>query len=246
MEKPNQISSWHVHTICYILLAHSRVLQQRPLTPAFWQLKISIHFGLLARVWSAWSFRKKKQTHLRISSLTLICLARVVFLPLFTWLKVSSWAPLKASKTNVSWILTCHSNLIFWVLGVWSATSNCCISWLNSQSFNASSHLLGCCTTKDDDYDREWHRCTRRTALATRKLLRYLAIDCTLGARGFSCAVSGFESSKWPARKASGPERDPFDSAESITTPLIPKHPESDVLLNGSLEMSNVSNALIG
>ena len=32
---------------------------------------------------------------------------------------------------------------------------------------------------------------------------------------------------KWPARKASGPERHPFDSAEPITTPLIPKHPES-------------------
>ena len=49
----------------------------------------------------------------------------------------------------------------------------------------------------------------------------------TLGARGFSCAVSGFESSKRRARKASGPERDLFDSAEPITTPLIPKHPES-------------------
>ena len=32
---------------------------------------------------------------------------------------------------------------------------------------------------------------------------------------------------KWPARKASRPERHPFDSAEPITTPLIPKHPES-------------------
>ena len=32
---------------------------------------------------------------------------------------------------------------------------------------------------------------------------------------------------KWPARKASGPQRHPFDSAEPITTPLIPKHPES-------------------
>ena len=27
--------------------------------------------------------------------------------------------------------------------------------------------------------------------------------------------------------KSLGPERDPFDSAEPITTPLIPKHPES-------------------
>ena len=32
---------------------------------------------------------------------------------------------------------------------------------------------------------------------------------------------------KWPARKASGPERHPFDSAEPLTTPLILKHPES-------------------
>ena len=32
----------------------------------------------------------------------------------------------------------------------------------------------------------------------------------TLGVRGFSCAVSGLIK-KWPARKASGPERHPFD-----------------------------------
>ena len=37
--------------------------------------------------------------------------------------------------------------------------------------------------------------------------------------------VSSLQSD--PARKASGPERDPFDSAEPITIPLIPKHPES-------------------
>ena len=69
----------------------------------------------------------------------------------------------------------------------------------------------------------------------------------TLGARGFSCAVSGFgqvsgpeafstghfikkrdlREKKWPARKASGPERHPFDSAEQITAPPIPKHPEA-------------------
>ena len=38
-----------------------------------------------------------------------------------------------------------------------------------------------------------------------------------------------FQSSlkKWPAWKASGPERHLFDSAKQITTPLIPKHPES-------------------
>ena len=32
---------------------------------------------------------------------------------------------------------------------------------------------------------------------------------------------------KGPVRKASGPERHTFDSAEPITTPLIPKHAES-------------------
>ena len=31
---------------------------------------------------------------------------------------------------------------------------------------------------------------------------------------------------KWPARKASEPERHPFHSAEPITTPLTPKHTE--------------------
>ena len=40
---------------------------------------------------------------------------------------------------------------------------------------------------------------------------------------------SQFRSSlkKWPMRKASGPERHPFDSIEPITTPLTPKHPDS-------------------
>ena len=48
------------------------------------------------------------------------------------------------------------------------------------------------------------------------------------GFRSFHVLVT-FSSShkKRPARKASGPERHPFDSAEPITTPLIPKHPES-------------------
>ena len=51
---------------------------------------------------------------------------------------------------------------------------------------------------------------------------------------------------KGPARKASGPGRHTFDSAEPITTPLIPKHPESGILLIASLKISNASNALIG
>ena len=51
-------------------------------------------------------------------------------------------------------------------------------------------------------------------------------VEYTRGARGFSCAVSGFvKSKKGRARKASGSERHPFDSAELITTSLIPKHP---------------------
>ena len=43
----------------------------------------------------------------------------------------------------------------------------------------------------------------------------------TLRARGFSCV----KKKKRPARKAFGPERHPFDSAEPSTL-LIPKHPE--------------------
>ena len=47
----------------------------------------------------------------------------------------------------------------------------------------------------------------------------------TLGTRGFSCAVSGFgQVLKSDPRET---KRHPFDSAEPITTPLIPKHPES-------------------
>ena len=51
----------------------------------------------------------------------------------------------------------------------------------------------------------------------------------TLGARAFSCTVFYFGQvlEKGPARKASGPERHPFDSTKPITTPVIPKHPES-------------------
>ena len=42
-----------------------------------------------------------------------------------------------------------------------------------------------------------------------------------LGSRGFSWAVFGFgRVLKWPAQKASGPERHPFDSAEPIITLL--------------------------
>ena len=41
--------------------------------------------------------------------------------------------------------------------------------------------------------------------------------------------VFRFRSSlkRWPTRKASGPERHPFDSAQPITTLLIPKHSDS-------------------
>ena len=53
---------------------------------------------------------------------------------------------------------------------------------------------------------------------------------------------------KWPARKASGPERHPFDSAEPIIIqPRLYQNIQNlDVLLIGSLEISNVSYALIG
>ena len=42
----------------------------------------------------------------------------------------------------------------------------------------------------------------------------------------FRCRLS---LQTWPARKASGPERHPFESAEPITTLSTPKHPESGI-----------------
>ena len=42
--------------------------------------------------------------------------------------------------------------------------------------------------------------------------------------RGFRFRLS---LEKGTARKASGPERHPFDTSEPITTPVIPKHSES-------------------
>ena len=42
--------------------------------------------------------------------------------------------------------------------------------------------------------------------------------------RGFRFRLS---LEKGPAQKASGPERHPFDSTKPITTPVIPKHPDS-------------------
>lgn len=44
--------------------------------------------------------------------------------------------------------------------------------------------------------------------------------------RGSQCRSS---LQKWPARKACGPERHPFESAEPITTLFTPNHPESGI-----------------
>ena len=51
----------------------------------------------------------------------------------------------------------------------------------------------------------------------------------TLGARDFSCMVSGFGQvlKSDPREKPLAQSAIPFDSAEPITTPLIPKHTES-------------------
>ena len=60
--------------------------------------------------------------------------------------------------------------------------------------------------------------------------------------RGFQFRLS---LKKWPARKASGPQRHPFDSAEPITTPLIPKRPESGCFADwflGDIECFNSSD----
>ena len=50
---------------------------------------------------------------------------------------------------------------------------------------------------------------------------------------------------QWPAQKASGQERHPFDSVEPMITHLYQIIQNLDVLLIGSLEMSNVSKAMI-
>ena len=68
----------------------------------------------------------------------------------------------------------------------------------------------------------------------------------TLGARGFSCAVSGFGQVL-----KSDPREKPLDqSATPLIAPsqlrLYQNIQNLDVLLIGSLEISNVSNALIG
>ena len=70
----------------------------------------------------------------------------------------------------------------------------------------------------------------------------------TLGARGFSCAVSGFGQVL-----KSDPREKPLDqSAIPLIAPSQLQHrlyqniQNLDVLLIGSLEISNVSNALIG
>ena len=55
----------------------------------------------------------------------------------------------------------------------------------------------------------------------------------TLGAKGFSCAVSGFgQVLKSDTREKPLDLSSPFASTEPITTPLIPKHPESGCFAN--------------
>ena len=95
---------------------------------------------------------------------------------------------------------------------------------------------------------------------------RHTQASLTLGARGFSCAVSGFGqvsglkafstghfTKKVTCARKSGPRVKPLDqSAIPLKAPsqlqarLYQNIQKLDVLLIGSLEMSNVSNALIG
>ena len=77
------------------------VLQHRPLTHI--GDLISTHFGLLES--DQLVLQKDKTLGFPVS----YCLASVVFLRLFTWLKVSSW-----SKTNVSW----NGTLFYDFLGI--------------------------------------------------------------------------------------------------------------------------------
>ena len=77
---------------------------------------------------------EKKTTPLNVQSH--IYTPNVVFLRLFTWLKV----PLEVFLKWDNYFLkpTADSNLILWCLRIWSAKMYCCISWLNSQSFKLS------------------------------------------------------------------------------------------------------------
>ena len=70
----------------------------------------------------------------------------------------------------------------------------------------------------------------------------------TLGAKGFSCAVSGFGQvlKSDPREKPLDLSSIPLIAPSQLQPRLYQNIQNLDVLLIGSLEISNVSNALIG
>ena len=70
----------------------------------------------------------------------------------------------------------------------------------------------------------------------------------TLGARDFSCSVSGFVQvlKSDPREKPLDQSAIPFIVPSQLQHRLYHKIQNMDVLLIGSLEISNISNALIG
>ena len=73
-------------------------------------------------------------------------------------------------------------------------------------------------------------------------------INYALGARGFSCAVSGFGQVliSDPLEKPLDQSAIPLIAPSQLQPRLYQNIQNLDVLLIGSLEISNVSNAMIG
>ena len=76
----------------------------------------------------------------------------------------------------------------------------------------------------------------------------FIKSNTTLGARDFSCAVSGFGQvlKSDPREKPLDLSAIPFIAQSQLQPRLYQNIQNLDVLLIGSLEMSNVSNVLIG
>ena len=95
---------------------------------------------------------------------------------------------------------------------------------------------------------------TTRTVLTDRKFPTKISgifingKQPTLGARGFSCAVSGFGQvlKNDPREKPLDQSAIPLIAPSQLQPRLYQNIQNLDVLLIGSLEISNVSNALIG
>ena len=122
----------------------------------FGNFLISINFGLLESDLLNLSLNWK--TTLTLGFPVSHLLSKSVISSSFTWLKVS-WS-FEAYKGNVSWNSLPIGTLIILQF---------------SELWTFLLAFLGA-TTKDDDYDREWHRCWRSTSLATWKLLRFVRI----------------------------------------------------------------------